>query len=114
MLPNILSKNKKKRRGAERDASNTPDQGSVADIMKIAMRNLVRDWKERGVLYDFFKGTGKAKMCSQIHDELLVELRDDFSEEGAADVKRHMENAVKLLVPMKTDGGFGTNWLDAH
>lgn len=99
---------------AKHESTNTPTQGSVADIIKIAMRNLVREWKERGVLYDWYTKEGKAKLCLQIHDELLVELRDDFKEEGADDVRRHMENAVKLRVPLKTDGGFGRNWLEAH
>ena len=99
---------------AEHESTNTPAQGSVADIIKIAMRNLIREWKDRGVLYDYYTGEGKAKMTIQVHDELLLELRDDFKEEGAADVRRHMEQAVELRVPLATDGGFGSNWLEAH
>ena len=114
IIDGINSKNPRIRRNAERAASNSPDQGSVADVIKIAMRNLIKEWKERGVLFDWYTGEGKAKLVSQIHDELIVELRDDFKEEGAADVKRCMENAVKLRVPMKVDGGFGKNWLEAH
>lgn len=93
---------------------NTPDQGSVADIAKIAMRNLIRDWKSRGVLFNYHTGEGKAKLIGQVHDELLVELREDFAEEGADDTRRHMEEAVKLRVPLKTDGDFGKDWLEAH
>lgn len=113
-IDGINSKSPTTMRNAERAASNSPDQGSVADIIKIAMRDLIKEWKDRGVLYDWYTGEGKAKLVSQIHDELIVELRDDFKEEGADDVKRHMEQAVELRVPMKTDGGFGKNWLEAH
>lgn len=99
---------------AQHEAVNTPAQGSVADIIKIAMRNLVREWRDRGVLFDIYTGEGKAKLLSQVHDELIVELRDDFKEEGAADVQRCMEKAVELRVPLITEGGFGKNWLKAH
>lgn len=99
---------------AQHESVNTPAQGSVADIIKIAMRNLVREWRHRGVLFDVYTGEGKAKLLSQVHDELIVELRDDFKEEGASDVQRHMEQAVELRVPLVTEGGFGKNWLEAH
>ena len=113
-LPDINSRNPGKRFRAQHESTNTPPQGSVADIIKIAMRNLVRDWKNRGVLFNWFTGEGKAKLQSQVHDELIVELRDDFAEEGADDVRRHMEDAVKLKCPLTTDGGFGSSWLEAH
>lgn len=99
---------------AFREASNTPDQGTVADILMIAGRNLYREWKERGVLYDYWTGEGKAKILSFVHDETICEFRDDFAEEGAADVQRHMEAAGKLSVPMKAYPGLGRNWLEAY
>lgn len=99
---------------AEHASTNTPAQGSVGDIIKIAMRNLVKEWKDRGVLFNWYTKKGKAKVTIQVHDELVIELKDGFKEEGAADVKRHMEEAVELRVPLKTDGGFGRTWLEAH
>jgi DNA polymerase-1 len=112
-VPDIQSKNKWLRAFNERVASNTPCQGSVADIINIALRNLHREWKKRGVLYDFHKKTGKAKIISQIHDEVVCELRDDFKEEGMKDIQRHMENAVTLSAPMRAQPGIADNWLDA-
>jgi DNA polymerase-1 len=97
-----------------REASNTPCQGSVADVLMIAARNLYREWKERGVLYDYWTGEGKAKILSFVHDETICELREDFVEEGAADIQRHMENAVKLRVPMKAGPGVGRSWIEAY
>jgi DNA polymerase-1 len=113
-IDGLESTNSTRRFRAQHESVNTPAQGSVADIIKIAMRNLVRDWKDRGVLYNWYTGEGKAKLVSQVHDELILELRNDFAEEGANDVKRHMRDAVKLSVPLKTDGGFGSSWLEAH
>jgi DNA polymerase I-like protein with 3'-5' exonuclease and polymerase domains len=114
LIPDINSYSRGKRRFAERTASNTPDQGSVADMIKIAMRNVYREWKERGVLYDWYTQEGKVKMVSQVHDEIICEALDDFAEEAGDDLKRHMENAVKLRVPFRADPGFGKNWLEAH
>lgn len=113
-LPDIYSKNWGKKARAMREASNTPDQGSVADVIKIAMRNLYRDWRDRGVLFDYRNPeSGKAKILSQVHDEIICELRDDFAEEGAEDITRHLENAVQLRVPMVAETGLGLNWLEA-
>jgi DNA polymerase-1 len=98
---------------AQREASNTPDQGSVSAVIKIAMRNLYRHWKKTGELYDVHTGEGRAKIISQVHDEIIVEARDDFVEQAAADVQYHMENAVKLRAPMRAGPGWGPTWLQA-
>jgi DNA polymerase-1 len=111
----IIAEDDGRRYGAPfREASNTPCQGSVADVLMIAGRNLYREWKERGVLYDYWTGEGKAKILSFVHDETICELREDFIEEGAADIQRHMENAVKLRVPMKAGPGVGRSWIEAY
>jgi DNA polymerase-1 len=112
-LPEIYAKNKYRQGEALRAAFNTPIQGSVGDVMKIAMRNLVRDWKERGILYDYYTKEGKVKIVSQVHDEIICETKKEFSMEAAADVKRHMENAAKLRVPMLAEPGLGSNWMEA-
>jgi len=112
-LPDIHSKNHVKRAISQREASNTSDQGSVADTIKIAMRNLYREWKERGILFDVFTGKGKAKILSQVHDEVICEFTDDFAEEGALDLKRHMETAVELRAPMTAGPGIGDTWTEA-
>jgi len=110
LIPDIHSDDSYKRTLSQHMASNTPDQGSVADFIKIAMRNLFNEWKSRGVLYDYYTKEGKAKILSQVHDELICELRDDFAEEAADDIQRHMEKAVELRVPMTAIPGIGKNW----
>lgn len=109
-IPNILHPEMGKRIYAQHEASNTPDQGSVADVIMIATRNLFYDWKKRGVLYDYWTKEGKAKIISQVHDELIIEAREDFAEEAASDVQRHMETAVTLRAPMTAIPGIGKNW----
>lgn len=112
-LPDIYDKRSWVRAAAEREASNTPDQGSVADVIKIAMRNLYRAWKESGVLYNVHTGTGCAKILLQVHDEIIVEATEEFIEQAVLDVQYHMENAVKLSVPMTAGPGVGDYWLAA-
>ena len=99
-----------RRGGSVYITGNTPDQGSVSAVIKIAMRNLYKEWNDRGILYDYWTKTGKAKILSQVHDELIIEARDDFAEEAASDVQRHMEHAVVLRAPMTAVPGIGQNW----
>jgi DNA polymerase I len=112
-INNANSKKMGLRLAAFREASNTPDQGSVADILKIASRNLFKDWADRKVLFDYWTGRGSAKIISQVHDEIICEVKDDFVEEAMADIKRHLENAVTLRVPLKADIDNGPNWYEA-
>lgn len=111
-FPDITSKNEYRRGEALRACFNTPVQGSVGEIMKIAMRNLYFDWKNRGIIFDYYTNKGKAKIVSMVHDELICDVPEDFAMEAAADIKRHMENAVKLRVPMIAEPGIGKNWIE--
>jgi DNA polymerase-1 len=110
LLPNILSKEIGKRIFSQHAASNSPDQGSVADTIKIATRNLFYEWKNKGILYDYWTKQGHAKIISQVHDELIIEAKDEFAEELAVDVQRHMEHAVSLRAPMTAIPGIGKTW----
>lgn len=112
-IPDINSSNKFKRLLAQRAASNTPAQGSVADVIKIATRNLYREWKERGVIYNYHTGEGKVKIINQVHDEIVCSFKKEFAEEGLRDLVRHMENAVELRAPMRAGPGLGSNWIEA-
>ena len=86
-------------------AKNTPIQGTAADIIKIAMIRV----------YDRLKQSGlDAKLILQVHDELIVEAREDCAEEVAALLREEMENAVKLAVPMTVDVNIGKTWYDTH
>ena len=104
-LPDIDSDHGGRRQAAERVATNTPIQGSAADIIKIAMVRLAADLDAGGY---------KARMILQIHDELLVECPDDEVEKVSTVTRTAMENAAELAVPIVVDVGVGDNWAAAH
>ncbi len=89
---------------AKRAAMNAPIQGSAADLIKIAMINVNKALKENNL---------KAKIISQIHDELLIKVSDDEKDKVLQLVKDIMENCVKLNVKLKVDGGYAKTWFDA-
>lgn len=103
-VPEILSRNAIQRGAGERIAMNTPIQGSAADIIKIAMIKVYRELKERKL---------KSKLILQVHDELLVETHKSEIEEVKQIVKKNMEEAMDLLVPLTVDVSAGSNWFDA-
>jgi len=87
----------------ERIAINTPIQGTSADIIKVAMVKI----------YDFIKKNNiDAYILSQIHDELLFEVKENIVEDFIPDIKEIMENAVSLKVPLKVEYKKGKNWYD--
>lgn len=103
-LPDINSRNFNIRSFAERTAINSPIQGSAADILKIAMINLDKALNE---------GQFKAKMLLQIHDEIVLEVPNDELEAIKALVKKTMEGAVDLAVPLLADENTGKTWYEA-
>ncbi|WP_038031460.1 DNA polymerase I [Thermonema rossianum] len=104
-LRGIDSRNQTVRGHAERNAINTPLQGSAADIIKLAMVK-VYDWLCREGL--------RSKMVLQVHDELLFDTHPEEVEQLMAKVPALMSGVVKLSVPLKVDIGKGANWLEAH
>lgn len=88
----------------KRAAMNAPIQGTAADVMKVAMIKVDKALKE---------GNYKSKIVSQIHDELIIKAYDDEVEEVSKLIKDIMENAVKLKVALKVDGGYASSWFDA-
>lgn len=100
-LPEINSSNHNIRGFAERMALNTPIQGSAADIIKLAMLRIDRIINEGGF---------SARMLLQIHDELLFEIDSDELDFFAPLIKREMEEAFTLNVPLKVDLKWGNNW----
>lgn len=101
----INSKNHLARTGAERAAINSRIQGSAADLIKRAMIDCQREI-DRGEL--------KAKMILQVHDELLFEVDRSLVENEVPKIKRLMESAAQLKVPLRVDAGWGLNWGLAH
>lgn len=100
-LPEIHSKNHNTRRFAERMALNSPIQGTAADIIKLAMIKIGRIIEEGGF---------EAAMLLQIHDELLFEIEETELDFFAPLIKKEMEEAFKLAVPLKVDLKWGRNW----
>jgi DNA polymerase-1 len=102
-IPEINNKNQGIRQFAERQAANTPIQGSASDLIKLAMIQIHNKMKERNL---------KTKMILQIHDELLFDVPLKELNEFTKLVKDKMENVLKLDVPIKVDMKRGKNWLE--
>jgi len=102
-LPTINDKNGSLRNFAERAAINAPLQGTAADIIKIAMIEV-----EKGL------ANTSGKMLLQVHDELIIEAREQDADLVAAKVKNIMENSVKLSIPLTVDVNVGDNWNEVH
>ena len=104
-LPDILSHNATVRSFAERNAVNSPIQGTAADIIKMAMVTIHRRLKEEGL---------KAQMIMQVHDELNFNVPLNEVDKVREIVVSEMQNVVHLTVPLIADCGVGSNWLQAH
>ncbi|MBR2355780.1 MAG: DNA polymerase I [Kiritimatiellae bacterium] len=104
-LRDIDSRNATARGAAERDAINTPIQGSAADLIKIAMVRVDRALKERRL---------RAKMVLQIHDELVFDVPEEEVDEVVELARREMTGAYDFGVPLEVGVGVGRSWLDAH
>ena len=104
-IKDINSANALVRGAAERNAVNAPIQGSAADIIKVAMINI----HEKLISEDW-----KSKMLLQVHDELVFDVPKSELKELKIMVKKEMESAFKLKVPLTVDLGEGEHWLDAH
>ena len=104
-LRDINSANATVRGFAERNAINSPIQGSAADIIKIAMIHIHRRFREEGL---------RSSMILQVHDELNFSVVPEERERVEQIVVSEMEGAVKMQVPLIADAGWGKNWLEAH
>ena len=104
-LPDIVSHNATVRSFAERNAVNSPIQGTAADIIKMAMVTIHRRLKDEGL---------KAQMIMQVHDELNFNVPMNEVDKVREIVVSEMQNVVHLTVPLIADCGVGKNWLDAH
>ncbi|MBW7844637.1 MAG: DNA polymerase I [Bacteroidia bacterium] len=105
-LRDINSANFTVRGFAERNAINAPIQGSAADMIKIAMINIHEKMNQHPAL--------KSKMILQVHDELLFDVHKEEVSVITELVKKEMENAMELKVPVVVEIGLGENWLEAH
>jgi DNA polymerase-1 len=104
-LPEINSRNRQLQQYAERSAINAPMQGTAADIIKRAMIEV----------HAFCSRTpADGRLLMQVHDELVLEVREDAVERTVAAVRERMADAGHLAVPLRIDIGVGLNWDQAH
>jgi len=99
-IPEINSSNFMVQNSAERMAINMPIQGMSADIVKLAML----------AVYKEYKNNPDVKIILQVHDEIILEVKETLAEEVAKKVKEIMENVYKLKVPLVVDVKVGDNW----
>ncbi|MFI5183669.1 MAG: DNA polymerase I [Vicinamibacteria bacterium] len=104
-LPDLHAKSFQVRAEAERQAMNTPVQGSAADLIKKAMIDLDAALSSRGFA---------TRLILQIHDELLLEAPEEEADRALVLVKEVMEGALVLDVPLVVDARLGKNWAEAH
>jgi DNA polymerase-1 len=105
-LPEINARNKQLQQGAERTAINAPMQGTAADIIKLAMLS-VEDWL-------LTEHADDARMTMQVHDELILEVRESALDAVCKGLESRMSAAAKLDVPLLVEAGVGDNWDQAH
>jgi DNA polymerase-1 len=102
-IPEIVNKNQNIRQFAERQAVNTPIQGSASDLIKLAMIDIYNHIKQRHL---------ESKMVLQIHDELVFDMPLKEQQELVVLVRNRMENVLTLEVPIRVDIKLGRNWLE--
>ena len=103
-IPEIKDKNFNVRAFGERTAQNSPLQGSAADLIKRAMIRIHHGLRSEGL---------RTQMLLQVHDELVLEAPKDEVDAVQPLVKREMESAADLSIPLVVEVGAGANWLDA-
>lgn len=101
--PDIHAQNMMVRKSAERAAINAPLQGSAADIIKLAM-----------IAVEQQLNPAHARLLLQVHDELVFEVKQEYADEVAQQIKQLMENVYQLNVPLEVEVGQGENWEQAH
>jgi DNA polymerase-1 len=104
-IPELRSHERGVAQAAERVATNTPIQGSAADLIKLAMVAVERRLGQAGL---------SGGMILQVHDELLLEVAEKDHEAASAAVREEMEGVMPLAVPLRVDIGVGRTWAEAH
>lgn len=104
-VPELSSSNFMQRSFGERVAMNSPIQGTAADIIKIAMIKVWKALKEAGL---------QSKLILQVHDELLIEVRNEEVEQVRRILAENMQQAAQLEVALEVDLNVGDNWYEAH
>jgi DNA polymerase-1 len=104
-LPDILSRNVAVRQFAQRQAINTPVQGTAADLIKLAMIRIFEEMNKRQL---------RSRMIITVHDELVFDVPDDEKERSIPLIREYMENTMSLDVPIRVSIKYGRNWLQTE
>jgi len=104
-VPELFSKSLAEREFGERVAINTPIQGTAADLIKVAMVLISRELELRHL---------RTRMIIQVHDELVFEVPDGEIAQASQLIKKRMESAISLSVPIVVNIGVGKNWFEAY
>ena len=104
-VPEINAGNAIRRKAAERAAINAPVQGTAADVMKLAMIKLSKWLNTSGL---------EAKIILQVHDELILEVKDSEVKKASDGLITCMQEAASFSVPLDVEVGVGSNWDQAH
>jgi DNA polymerase-1 len=104
-LPDINSRNRNVKSGAERIAVNTPIQGTAADIVKLAMLNVDERLESEKL---------RSRILLQVHDELILEAPEEEVDPLTALLMEEMSTAVELSIPLRVNVESGTNWGELH
>lgn len=104
-IPELRSSSRGIRWRGERLVKNTPIQGSAADLVKIAMLNF----------YNYLAANHeleRVQIADQVHDDVICYVKDECREDAARSLKREMESAMRLNVPLRADPKFGQSWYE--
>lgn len=104
-VPEINSNNYNVRQFGERVAMNAPIQGTAADIIKVAMVNIEKELREKNY---------ESKLILQVHDELVIETKNEELEEVKEILVRNMQDVIKMSVELRADANVGKTWYEAH
>ncbi len=122
-VPGISDKNGARRQFSERAAINAPLQGTAADIIKRAMIAISKGVGNRvqGIVENTSSSTSyllhpipSLRMLLQVHDELVFEVKESAIHDAEIMIKKHMENAAQISVPLTVETGIGKHWGEAH
>ena len=104
-IPELSSNNYMVRKFGDRAAMNAPIQGTAADIIKVAMVNIEKELREKNY---------ESKLILQVHDELVIEAKENELEEVKELLVRNMQDVIKLSVELRADANIGKTWYEAH
>ena len=104
-LRDINSANHVVRGFAERNAINAPIQGSAADMIKVAMINIHKEFEKKKF---------RSRMILQVHDELVFDAHKEEVDDIKEVIIDKMKHAIKMIVPIEVELGTGKTWLEAH